>query len=178
MSGAAEVKVRPENRLSRLQDRSEFAVRKGIAPVPAGQRAPLMDVLHPGAVLVRARMIALPKVLRIDGYPFGYWSILRAANALDLEEELRRAGWHFLLMAPPVQTWGFGVDPSRALERALRKAVSAVERENLNALEIKDIRFRCFLGAHLARLSVYARQVQWSREYSYGGCAPVFRPAA
>ncbi len=178
MSGAAEVKVRPENRLSRLQDRSEFAVRRGIAPVPTGQRAPLMDVLHPGAVVVRARMIALPKVLRIDGYPFGYWSILRAANALDLEEELKRAGWHFFLMDPSVRTWGLGIDPSAALGRALGKAVSVVEGENLNALEIRDIRLRRFLGMHLARLSAYASQVQWSREYSYGGCAPVFRPAA
>lgn len=175
MSGAAEVKVRP---ISRLQGRSEYAVRKGIAPVPAGQRAPLVDALHPGTVVVRARMIVLPKVLRIDGYPFGYWSILRGANALDFEEKLNRAGWHFFRMERPVQTWGFGVDPSRALERALRRAASAVERENLNALEIKDIRFRRFSGAHWARLSVYARQVQWSREYSSGACAPVFRPAA
>ena len=178
MSGAAEVKVRPNNRRSRLQDRSEYEVRRGIAPVPAGQRAPLMDALHSGAVVVRARMITLPKVLRIKGYPFGYWSILQGVNVLDLEEELTRAGWHFFLMEPLVHTWGSGVDRSRALERALRKAVSVVEGENLNALEIKDIRFWRFLGAHVARLSVYARQVQWSREYSYGGCAPVFRPAA
>lgn len=178
MTSVAEVTARPIIRMSRWQDGSEYAARRGIAPVPAEERASLVDVLHPGAVVVRARMIALPKMLRIDGYPFGYWSILRAANALDLEAELKRAGWHFFLMEPAVHTWGLGVDPSAVLGRALRKAVSVAERENLNALQIKSIRFRRILGVHLVRLSVYARQVQWSREYSYGGCAPVFRPAA
>lgn len=178
MTSAAEVTAHPEIRRSRSQEGNEYAVRRGIAPVPAEQRARLMHVLHPGSVVVRARMIALPKMLRIDGYPFGYWSVLRSVNALDLEDRLNHAGWHFLLMEPPVHTWGLGVDPSAALERALRKAVSVVEGENLNALEIRDIRFGRFLGVHLARLSAYARQMQWSREYSYGGCAPVFRPAA
>lgn len=176
MSGALEV-VRPERQMSHSRDSHEHAVSKGIAPISKKEEVPLVGLLHPGAVVVSARMIAPPEVLRGEGQPFGDWSILRAVDALDLEEDLRRAGWQFFVMEPAVHAWGVGRDANAALARALQKAVSVVEGENLNALEIRKVGFRRVLGMSRVRLSAYARQVQCSREYSYGGCAPVFRPA-
>ncbi len=170
--------VRPEPPMSHSRDIHEHAVSKGIGPIRGKGKTPLVDLLHPGAVVIRARMIGFPKVLRGEGQPFGDWSIVLAVDALDLEDDLRRAGWQFFVMEPAVRAWGVGLDPNVALARALRKAVSVVEGENLNALEIRSVSFRRFLGTYIARLTAYARQVQWSGEYSYGGCAPVFRPAA
>jgi hypothetical protein len=155
---------------SKLELRPELLIRR-----PQDR---LMDVIHPGAVAVRTQMIVLPKMLRVDGHRFGAWSIFRAASALDLEDELKSADWQFFLMQPMVRAWGIGWGPGAALERALRKALGRAGNENLNALEIENVTFRRFLGIHLARLSACARQVQWGREYSYGGCAPVFRRAA
>jgi len=81
-------------------------------------------------------------------------------------------------MGPLVHSRAIAWRGEKALCQALRKVLYKVRNENLNALEIVDVRVRKLLGCYWALLVAQARNVQISRRYDYGGCGQVFWPIA
>jgi hypothetical protein len=75
----------------------------------------------------------------------------------------------FLRMEPLVRTRAIAAQREEALRRALGKALRKVRKENLNALEVVEVKVQKFLGWHLATLVAQARQVQISPRYGYCG---------
>ncbi len=152
-------------------DLKEIATDAG--PLYSGERglvrmlpwcSKLRDIISPGSVLVYARMIRLPSQLILEGWPFGYWSILEGGSGKRFEGELRSRGWHFRRWKK-LARWGWGFSHYGALAYALQKIVSSAEDEYRNTLEIKNLRAWQILSLHVVRISAEPATVYWSREH-------------
>jgi len=154
--------------------------RKAGRGVPAtltcSEVAPLIT---PGTLVVNHWLLDLPLDLRIGGFQYDHHSrIYPASLSRQVHRSLASDGWQFLRMGPLVHGRAISLRAEKALCRALRKVLSKVRNENLNALEIVDVKVRKLLGCYCASLVVQARNVQISRRYDYGGCGQVFWPIA
>jgi hypothetical protein len=142
-------------------------------------RSVLTPLIKPGTLVVNHWLLCLPESLRTGGYPYGSQSrIYPAAMNSQVQCTLANAGWQFLRMEPLVRTRAIAAQREEALRRALGKALRKVRKENLNALEVVEVKVQKFLGWHLATLVAQARQVQISPRYDYGGCGQVLWPVA
>lgn len=154
--------------------------RKAGTGVPAtltcSEVAPLIT---PGTLVLNHWLLDLPLDLRISGFQYDHHSrIYPASLSRQVHRSLASDGWQFLRMGPLVHGRAISWRAERALCRALRKVLYKVRNENLNALEIVDVKLRKLFGYHWASLAAQARNVQISRRYDHGGCGQVFWPIA
>ncbi|HKU22684.1 MAG TPA: hypothetical protein VJQ50_16850 [Terriglobales bacterium] len=154
--------------------------RKAGTGVPAtltcSEVAPLIT---PGTLVVNHWLLDLPLDLRIGGFQYDHHSrIYPASLSRQVHRSLTSDGWQFLRMRPLVHERAISWRAEKALCRALRKVLYKVRNENLNALQIVDVKVRKLLGCYWASLVAQARNVQISRRYDYGGCGQVFWPIA
>jgi hypothetical protein len=146
------------------------------ATLTCSEVAPLIT---PGTLVVNHWLLNLPVDLRIDGYQYDHHArIYPAWLSRQVHRSLANDGWQFLRMGPLVHGRAISWRGEKALCRALRRVLHKVRNENLNALEIVNVKMRKLLGCYLASVVAQARNVQISRRYDYGGCGQVFWPIA
>jgi len=127
-----------------------------------------LDPIGPGTLLIQSWAVpGLPKSMRLETRPFGYWEIVVNMSAREVEQQLAEAGWHFCSMAPAIAASALGCGDD-ALDIALRRSVEQVASGTANAIELTSIINRCFLGLDHVSLSALARHIE--RE-------PVSRPS-
>lgn len=142
------------------------------ATLTCSEVAPLIT---PGTLVVNQWLLDLPLDLRIGGFQYDHHSrIYPTSLSRRVHHSLASDGWQFLRMGPLVHGRAISWRGEKALCGALRKVVYKVWNENLNALEIVDVKVRKLLGCYWASLVAQACNVQISRRYDYGGCGQVF----
>jgi hypothetical protein len=118
-------------------------------------------MIRPGIVLVE-KSAALPEVLRlgndIDGT--GWSPVAGDLDHRQMESKLSATGWTFFFMAHSIKIVAFGFDRPKAILKALRRLVTAVKREQCNALEIDGLETRSFWGLPYVSLSAHPRHIQ------------------
>lgn len=146
-------------------NRSAFAQRK-LSPHP-GER----KVIPPATIIGSAEQVqassvlikpgtSLPQGLVLPLRRAGHWNLIAGLPAADLDRTLRREGWHFFYIVPPIENSGVGLSFHTAFRKALAGVVRQVEAQGLNATEIANIRVRRFLGLRYVAVTAYPRHIR------------------
>ena len=133
----------------------------GLVRIPAPVVIATAEDVRPGSVLIK-RDAQLPQSVYFESRQYGQWKVLTGANGFAVETTLSQEGWHFFFMVPEIRVGAVSASYTKALRAALRKAYSAVEVQNFNALEIAEITAKRFLGMHYVRVVAHPRHVKHS----------------
>ncbi len=108
----------------------------------------------------------MPESLRLESVPYsrGWTSVSNDLNELDTE--INRAGWTFFFMAGEIKITAFGFDKEAAVRRAVKRAITSVEAQKCNCLEITEVSANSFLGMPYVNISAHARHIQESSAFS------------
>ncbi len=149
--------------------------KAGTGVLPALACSEIASLITPGTLVVHHRLLNLPPELRITGYRYDrHTRIYPARMSRQVHRRLASDGWQFLRMGPLVHGRATSCRREKALCRALEKVLHKVWNENLNGLEIIEVKERKLLGCYLVSLVARVRHVQISRIYDYGGCGQIF----
>lgn len=92
----------------------------------------------------------------------GWAAVTDNLDRLQMERKFSAAGWTFFFKAHSIQCSAFGFDRTQALQKALRRLITAVEQEKCNAMEIDRLAVRSYFGFPFVKLSAHARHIQKS----------------
>lgn len=82
-----------------------------------------------------------------------------AMSAGDLEQRVKRAGWHLFRLTDQVAKWGFGSSSDAALRQALQSALAAIPAAR-NAAEVIEIRQMSGAGLSFCQVRLAVRHIQ------------------
>jgi len=82
-------------------------------------------------------------------------------NGCELDRRLRAVGWNLFSLAE-IKVSTFGFNRERAVRRAVKRALAKVTSDDFNALEIRQVAVKRFLGLTYVAVSAYARHLQES----------------
>ena len=128
-----------------------------------------MDIIKSETVLIENGTI-LPKsvVLSGEAYSKGWTSVTN--SRLDLEKDIREAGWTFFFLAGAIHSTVFGFNAEKAVHTAVERLIQTAQSLNCNCLEIGEVTMKSFLGLPFASVSAHSRHIQ--RERVFAGCLP------
>ena len=125
----------------------------------------MTQAIKMGTILIEqdARM---PGSLRLKSFPYsrGWTSVSNDLNELDTE--INKAGWTFFFMAGEIKITAFGFDKEAAMRRAVKRAITNVEAQKCNCMEITEVSANSFLGMPYVNISAHARHIQESSAFS------------
>jgi len=75
----------------------------------------------------------------------------------QLEEELRKSGWIFYLLADAIRTISFGLNRQKMIQNALRRILSQVKLHRCNCVEIDEVAAHSLLGIPYVSISDHVR---------------------
>ncbi|MGB6690849.1 MAG: hypothetical protein WBE76_23695 [Terracidiphilus sp.] len=87
------------------------------------------------------------------------WTEANGTLVTQLDFGIRGAGWHFMWIAGSHSSRGLGRTAETATRRALIRSLAKV-RDRFNAAEFGSIYITSCLGFQVAKVTVYARQIQ------------------
>ncbi len=122
--------------------------------------ATTQDILV-GRVLIKSDAV-LPGSVRLDSKRYGAWKLVTGTDGVGFERKLSEEGWHFFFMVPEIQLSALSSNRNNAIHAALKKALAAVEGQNLNAMEIVNFSAKRVLGLHHVKFVVHPRHVKHS----------------
>jgi hypothetical protein len=117
--------------------------------------------IRAGSVLVKSDVV-LPDSVSLACKRYGAWKLVTETDGVGFDRMVSEAGWHFFFMVPEIRVGALSVNRNNAIRLALKKALAAVEGQNLNALEIVNISVKRVLGLYHVRFVVHPRQLKQS----------------
>jgi len=121
--------------------------------------APTVQV---GAILMKD-WPGINPLLGIESEPCSEgWSLLKVLDGLTLDRKIHAAGWNFFFMAAEVKVIFFGFLGARKMQRALKRILEKVKRQQFNGVEVTQIVARRFLGVPYVTVSAHSRHMQKS----------------
>lgn len=88
-----------------------------------------------------------------------HWMLVNEITAAVFDTMIRQAGWHFIWMAGSCSRRGFGRTREEAIDRALVRALSAVNKL-CNAAEFDSVRVAKYPGFRVANVTVQRHRIQ------------------
>ena len=124
-----------------------------------------MDMIKSGTVLIENGTL-LPKsvVLSREAYSKGWASV--ANSRLDLEKDIRDAGWTFFFLAGAIHSNVFGFNAETAVHTAVERLIQDARALNCNCLQIGEVTMKSFLGLPFASVSAHSRHIQRERVFA------------
>ena len=89
------------------------------------------------------------------------WMSVKDTISMALDVKIRNAGWHFMWLPDVCSRFGFGLTAKSATDRAVTRALNRVKRR-FNAAELDSIEVSKYPGFQVAKITIYARQIQRS----------------
>jgi hypothetical protein len=118
--------------------------------------------IKPGTFLIY-KNAPLPGSLRINRADCSNgWCTVTGMRGNALDREIREAGWTFFFLAGEVRASALGVDPEKAMHKALQRVLADQESEKFNCLEITLVARKRFLGLYFVSVSAHWRHIQES----------------
>ena len=93
---------------------------------------------------------------------WGEWSLLKVLDGFALDRKIHAAGWNFFFMAAEVKVMFFGSLGAAKIQKALKRILEKVKRQQFNGLEVTEIVARRFLGVPYVTVSAHSRHMQQS----------------
>jgi len=103
-----------------------------------------------------------PSSLKFESEPYSNgWRSVKNLNGCELDRRLRAVGWNLFSLAQ-IKASVVGFNRERAVRRAVKRALAKVTSDDFNALEIRQVAVKRFLGLTYVAVSAYARHLQES----------------
>lgn len=107
--------------------------------------------------------IWLPQRLELEGEPCAPgWKLIKNLDQRELTRKIREAGWNFFSMADALKAAAFGRDAQKTADRAVRRMLARLSKENFNSLEVTRLNMKLILGVHYVTISAQSRHIQES----------------
>ena len=87
------------------------------------------------------------------------WMCVEDTTAAALDDKIRNAGWHFMWLQDAYSHFATGRTAESAIGKAIDLALHQV-KGRFNAAELDSINARKYPGFVVARVTLYARQIQ------------------
>lgn len=87
------------------------------------------------------------------------WMLVNEITTAVFDTMIRHAGWHFIWMAGSCSRRGFGRTREQAIDRALVRALGAVNK-HCNAAEFDSVRVAKYPGFSVANVTVQRHRIQ------------------
>jgi hypothetical protein len=72
--------------------------------------------------------------------------VVKAINGLALDRKIHAAGWNFFFMAEEVKATVFGSLAANRIQKALKRILLKVRKQDFNLPRSQEIVENCFLG--------------------------------
>jgi len=103
---------------------------------------------------------ALPDGLDLTQEQFcGTWMSVKDTMAVALDLKVRNAGWHFMWLEDAYARFGIGRTATSAIDQAIARALDRI-KDRFNAAELDSVSVSTYLGFRVAKIKLYARQIQ------------------
>lgn len=89
----------------------------------------------------------------------GTWMSVKDTMATALDVKVRNAGWHFMWLEDAYARFGIGRTATSAIDKAIGRALEGI-KDRFNAAELNSISVSKYLGFRVAKITLYARQIQ------------------
>lgn len=89
------------------------------------------------------------------------WMLVNEITASIFDTMIRQAGWHFIWMSGSCSRRGFGRTREEAIDRALVRALGAVNKQ-CNAAEFDSVQVAKYPGFRVANVTVQRHRIQQS----------------
>ena len=87
------------------------------------------------------------------------WMLVNEISAAVFDKMIRQTGWHFIWMAGSCSRRGFGRTREQAIDRALARALRAVNKL-CNAAELYSVQVEEYPGFRVANVTVQRHRIQ------------------
>jgi len=87
------------------------------------------------------------------------WMLVNEITAAVFDTMIRQAGWHFIWMSGSCSRRGFGRTREEAIDRALVRALGAVNKQ-CNAAEFDSVHVAKYPGFTVAKVTVQRHRIQ------------------
>jgi hypothetical protein len=95
----------------------------------------------------------------------GTWMSVKDTMAAALDLKVRNAGWHFMWLEDAYAHFGVGRTATAAIDQAIGRALDRI-KERFNAAELDSVSVSNYLGFRVAKITLYARQIQLQNSLS------------
>ena len=89
----------------------------------------------------------------------GTWISVKDTMAAALDLKVRNAGWHFIWLEDAYARFGVGRTATAAIDQAIARALYRI-KDRFNAAELDSVSVSKYLGFCVAKITLYARQIQ------------------
>jgi len=89
----------------------------------------------------------------------GTWMSVKDTMAAALDVKVRNAGWHFMWLEDAYARFGVGRTAASAIDKAIVSALDRI-KDRFNAAELDSVSVSKYLGFRVAKITLYARQIQ------------------
>ena len=105
----------------------------------------------------------MSQLLGLESEPCsGEWSLLNVLDGFALDRKIHAAGWNFFFMAAEVKVMFFGSLGAVKIQKALKRILEKVKKQQFNGLQVTEIVARRFLGVPYVTVSAHSRHMQQS----------------
>jgi hypothetical protein len=89
----------------------------------------------------------------------GTWMSVKDTMAAALDLKVRNAGWHFMWLEDACARFGAGRTSTAAIDQAITRALDRI-KDRFNAAELGSVSVSKYPGFRVAKITLYARQIQ------------------
>jgi hypothetical protein len=115
--------------------------------------------MNPHAMFLRTECV-LPDGLDLIQVRFcGTWMSVKDTMAAALDVKVRNAGWHFMWLEDAYARFGVGRTATSAIDKAIASALDRI-KDRFNAAELESVSVSKYVGFWVAKITLYARQIQ------------------
>jgi hypothetical protein len=115
--------------------------------------------MNPHAMFLRTECV-LPDGLDLIQERFcGTWMSVKDTMAAALDVKVRNAGWHFMWLEDAYVRFGVGRTATSAIDKAIASALDRI-KDRFNAAELESVSVSKYVGFWVAKMTLYARQIQ------------------
>lgn len=90
------------------------------------------------------------------------WKVVKALDGFALDRKIHAAGWNLFFMATEVKAMFFGAVGPKKIQKAVKRILGKVRKQDFNCLEVTGIVTRRFLGVPYAIVTAHSRHIQQS----------------
>jgi hypothetical protein len=116
--------------------------------------------IAPGTILMKEDT-HLPASVRLSRRAsWSGWIAIKSLDPRGLDTQLREVGWTFRFIAGSVRKGAFGFDSEARFDRAMNRAIKAVQADDCNCVEFDQMTETSILGVPYTSVSVHSRHIQ------------------
>ncbi|MGA8311514.1 MAG: hypothetical protein WB755_15895 [Terriglobales bacterium] len=113
-----------------------------------------------GTILIEDRPL-VTQILDLESESYsGNWSVIKAIDGFAFDRKIHAAGWNFFFIAEEVKATVFGSLAARSIQKALKRILVKVRKQDFSYLEVTKMVENRFLGVPYITVCTHPRHIQ------------------